>query len=450
MRSLRGRLVAAIGVVALVSVAAAVAIGAAVTRRAVERNTLKDVGAQAQLLASRQIEFRPGCSAIGAAQRFAERQRERLECIDIGEPTPYLTGSERAEVRAGRPVDGTVTVDGERLFRAARPVTGGKAFVLLRPTSSISSSWRPQLEGLLVGALAALLLAGVAALALARAISRPVGRVAEASRRLVTEESPPTVPEEGPTELATLARSFNDMADQLGRAREAERNFLLSVSHELKTPLTAIRGYTEALADGAVTSDEAVEVVGREAERLERLVHDLLDLARMKRSRFSVRREPVDLALAAREAVRRYAAQARGFGVDLDAVVAASAPVVADGDRVLQVISNLVENALRVTPQGGYVRVVVEPGLVAVEDSGPGLKPDELDRAFERFFLYSRYGAERPVGSGLGLAIVKELAEGMRGSVQVHSVPERLTRFTVRLPAAAPEVTAAGDELAIR
>ena len=108
--------------------------------------------------------------------------------------------------------------------------------------------------------------------------------------------------------------------------------------------------------------------------------------------------------------------------------------MVADGDRVLQVISNLVENALRVTPQGGYVRVVVEPGLVAVEDSGPGLTPDELDHAFERFFLYSRYGGERAVGSGLGLAIVKELVEGMGGTVEAHSVPERLTRFAVRLP----------------
>jgi hypothetical protein len=153
VRSLRGRLVAAIGIVALVSVAVAVAIGAAVTRRAVERNTLKDVGAQAELLAGRQSEFRPGCTAIGAAQRFAERQNELLECIDVGAQTPYLTPAERATLRAGRPVDGTVTVDGRRLFRAARPVQGGKAFLLLRPTSSISSSWRPQLEGLLVGAL---------------------------------------------------------------------------------------------------------------------------------------------------------------------------------------------------------------------------------------------------------------------------------------------------------
>jgi two-component system sensor histidine kinase BaeS len=224
------------------------------------------------------------------------------------------------------------------------------------------------------------------------------------------------------------------MGAQLARAREAERNFLLSVSHELKTPLTAIRGYTEALADEAVTPEEAVEIIAREAERLDRLVQDLLDLARMKRSRFSVRHEPVDLASAAREAVRRYAKQAEDYDVELEAVAPEEAAATADGDRVLQVLSNLVENALRVTPAGGRVRVVAEPGRLAVEDSGPGLQPDELERAFERFFLYSRYRGERSVGSGLGLAIVKELAVSMGGSVAVESTRGGPTRFVVRLP----------------
>jgi two-component system sensor histidine kinase BaeS len=331
-------------------------------------------------------------------------------------------------------VDGTVTVEGTSYFRSARVVKNRRAIVLLRPVSSISSAWRPQLEGLLLGALGAVVLAALAAFFVARAISRPVGRVVEASRRLVTEESPPTLPVAGPTELASLAQSFNEMTDQLARAREAERNFLLSVSHELKTPLTAIRGYTEALADEAVTPEEAVEIIAREAERLDRLVHDLLDLARMKRSRFSVRREPVDLASAAREAVRRYAKQAEAFGVELEAAAPESSPATADSDRVLQIVSNLVENALRVTPAGGLVRVVAEPSLLAVEDTGPGLRPDELEHAFERFFLYSRYGGERSVGSGLGLAIVKELAESMGGSVEVRSDPGRGTRFAVRLP----------------
>ena len=163
-------------------------------------------------------------------------------------------------------------------------------------------------------------------------------------------------------------------------------------------------------------------------------MRDLLDLARMNKSEFSVHAEPIDLGVAAREAVGRYEAQARSFDVTLEAVAPFPAPAIGDGDRTLQVVSNLVENALRLTPPGGVVRVLAEPGSIAVEDTGPGLQPDELPRAFERFFLYSRYGGERPVGTGLGLAIVKELVEGMHGSVEVESEPDRLTRFVVRLP----------------
>jgi two-component system sensor histidine kinase BaeS len=228
------------------------------------------------------------------------------------------------------------------------------------------------------------------------------------------------------------------MARQLTKARAAERQFLLSVSHELKTPLTAIRGYAEGLADGAFDVDEAAETIGQEAARLERLVRDLLDLARVNRTDFSFRLEAIDLGVAAREAARRYEAQARTFGVTVEAVAPDEAPAFGDADRTLQIVSNLVENALRLTPPGGTVRIVAEPGAIVVEDTGPGLKPDELPHAFERFFLYSRYGGERPVGTGLGLAIVKELTEGMKGSVEVESAPGRLTRFVVRLPVPPP------------
>ncbi|MGH3102533.1 MAG: HAMP domain-containing sensor histidine kinase, partial [Gaiellaceae bacterium] len=293
----------------------------------------------------------------------------------------------------------------------------------------------PHLDGLLIGAGAAAVLAALAAFLLSRAISRPVRRVAEATRALAQEQSPTAVPVEGARELAVLAQSFNDLAVQLARARAAERSFLLSVSHELKTPLTAIRGYAEGLAEGAVPSSEAAETIGREAARLERLVRDLLDLARMNKSEFSVRREPIDLGAVAREAVLRYEAHARSFGVDLEAFAADPAPAIGDADRMLQIVSNLVENALRVTPPAGGVRVLATPGKIAVEDTGPGLRPEELPRAFERFYLYSRYGAERAVGTGLGLAIVKELAEGMGGTVEVTSVPGRRTTFAVRLPA---------------
>ena len=128
------------------------------------------------------------------------------------------------------------------------------------------------------------------------------------------------MPVEGPRELAQLAESFNDLAVALTKAREAERAFLLSVSHELKTPLTAIRGYAEGLHEGVLPPEEAAATIVGESRRLERLVGDLLDLARMNKAEFSVRREPIDLSEIGREAVRRYEGQARDFGVALELV----------------------------------------------------------------------------------------------------------------------------------
>jgi two-component system sensor histidine kinase BaeS len=168
--------------------------------------------------------------------------------------------------------------------------------------------------------------------------------------------------------------------------------------------------------------------------RLERLVGDLLDLGRLNRSEFAVHPSEIDLREVAVETVQRFEAQAAGFGVGLGVVGEEPAPAYADADRVLQIVSNLVENALRVTPPHGTVRIVVKPGRVAVEDTGPGLEQEELPHAFDRFYLWSRYGRERRVGTGLGLAIVKELTRAMDGTVEVASEPRRGTVFTVRLP----------------
>jgi two-component system sensor histidine kinase BaeS len=431
--SLRARLLAAIGIAAILSVALALAIGAYLTRQAVERNTLRDVSAQADLLADRErsalLPFSP--RTLNELRAFLDQQGETIELVKLDGSSPYLPPERAILLRRGVPLNGTLTVDGERSFYAARLVAG-KGFVLLRPTDVVTSSWRPHVRGLLIGAAAAATLAALAAFFLARAISRPVRRVSEAARTLAHDESPEPIPVEGARELAVLAESFNESAAALAQARAAERQFLLSVSHELKTPLTAIRGYAEGLADGVLDAGEAAETIGREAVRLERLVKDLLDLARMNKSEFSVQRVPIDLGEIGREVSRRYEAQAQGFDVDLQVDVREPAPAVGDVDRMVQVVSNLVENALRVTPAGGTVRIVARPGSIAVEDNGPGLREEELPRAFERFYLYSRYGRERPVGTGLGLAIVKQLAEGMGGSVEASSVPG-LTRFVVRL-----------------
>jgi signal transduction histidine kinase len=436
--SLRTRLFRAIALIVLLGVALTFTVGLVLTRRAVDSATLQDVAHQADLIAGSQRTALSPLTHLPELQPYFDRQHESYLTNDGA-----LPASARRALARGKPVDGTVTLNGEGFFYAARRVDG-KPFVLLRPRSSSTARLTPFVYSLLIAALVSGALAALAAFLLARRIARPVHRVAEAARSLARGTRPDPVPAEGATELATLAVAFNDLAEQLARAREAEKSFLLSVSHELKTPLTAIRGYAEALQDGALEPEDVAATVVVEAARLERLVGDLLDLARMNRTDFSVHPSEIDLAEVAEDAVRRYEQQADVFGLSLTVVADGPSPAVADADRLLQVISNLVENALRLTPRGGEVRLLTSPGMLCVEDTGPGLELEDRERAFERFYLHERYGRERPVGTGLGLAIVKELTEAMGGTVEVTSQPGRLTAFTVRLavPAREPAPTA--------
>jgi two-component system sensor histidine kinase BaeS len=445
-RTLRGRLFAAIALIVLLSLGLTLGIGLWLTKRSVEHASLRALAKQASVLAERERIATFPFAHLRLLRSFVERLDERLEVVPLRRSSPFVPAKVRSRLKARRPAQGSMTVDGRRYLFAAQRV-GNQVMVLLRPAGLRGSDWHPFLEGLLIAALIGAALAAVVSLLLARAVTRPVGRVARASRSLAAGASPKPIPVEGADEVASLAASFNEMAERLRKAQAAERSFLLSVSHELKTPLTAIRGYAEGLAEEAVTPAEAVAVIRAEAGRLERLVQDLLDLARMNKREFAVHREQIDLAEVAAEVVRRYETQARSFEVRLEAVAPAEAPATGDADRLVQIASNLVENALRSTPAGGSVVVRAEPGSLAVEDTGPGLAAGELPHAFERFFLFERYRGRRAVGTGLGLAIVKELAEAMGGSVEVQSEPGRGTTFTVRLPAAQHDAAAASPTL---
>jgi two-component system OmpR family sensor kinase len=414
------RLAIAASVLAAVSVS--LLAGAYFVRRSIEHTALSGLRRQVALLAN--DDLHPSAGPLG---RFLTTQDERLSVLPRRQARLLLP-----ESPAGR-----MTVNGRDYFYASEP-SGADVVVLLRTASSVRSDSRPFWFALAAaGALGCLLAVAVAA-TLARGIARPVVRVARASRRLAAGESPQPLPVSGSRELRTLADSFNTMADQIRRAREAERSFLLSVSHELKTPLTAIRGYAEALEEGVLTPDHAVRVIRTEAERLERLVADLLHLARLERQRFDIHPSTVDLGEIARESASRHGARARELGVHLDVQQTPAAHARADPDRLLQVVSNLVENALRCTPAGETVTLATSPGRLKVVDTGPGIAAEEIPHAFERFFLYRRYNGHRPVGTGLGLAIVRELTQAMGGDVEVESSPGAGTAFTIRLPL--PEV----------
>ncbi len=415
--SLQTRLRLAIGAAVLAAVSVSLLAGAYLVRRSIEQTAFSGLKRQVALLAHEDLHPSPG--PLG---RFLATQDERLSVLPKRQARLLLPDS-----RTGR-----ITINGHSYLYASQ-ASGRNVVILLRTAESVRSDSRPFWFALgVAGALGCFLAAAVAAV-LARSIARPVVRVARASRRLAQGESPEALPSAGPRELRGLAESFNTMAGQLTRAREAERSFLLSVSHELKTPLTAIRGYSEALDEGVLTPQRAVKVIRTEAARLERLIADLLDLARLDRQRFDIRPTTVDLAEIARESASRHAARARELGVNIELEQSPSALARADPDRLLQAVSNLVENALRCTPHGGTVTLTATTGELTVKDTGPGIAPDEAAHAFERFFLYRRYNGDRPVGTGLGLAIVRELAQAMGGNAEV-ATSSTGAEFTIRLP----------------
>jgi signal transduction histidine kinase len=416
MSTLRGRLFGVTMAALALTLALTVAIGATLTRRQVDR-------VQASALAARADDL--------AAQRRRNVSYQNQNRVSAKIRVIIDTRAQLAQYvpNVNRDSNGRTTYLGKRELYSYRTLPH-RGLLLLRPQTS--AAWRPFLADLLLAGAAGAALAALLSFLVARSVVRPIRRIAHATRAIAAESSPEPLPREGTAELAALADAFNLMSEQLAASREAERNFLLSVSHEFKTPLTAIRGYAEGLADGAFDADEAARTIGIEASRLERLVRDLLDLARMNRSEFSVRTEPVDLAEIVREAIQRHEAAASQFGVALVAE-GDEAWVEADGDRLLQAASNLVENALRETPAGGTVTIRSEPGRLLVADTGPGIPAEDLPRVFERFYLYDKIGKDRPVGSGLGLAIVKQLVTAMGGDVRIESGASRGATFVVSL-----------------
>jgi len=424
--SLRRRVLAYLALAAIASCALTVGVAVVLVRHRVAAQRMATLEAQADAVAA-------AGGAPGALQPGNHVYR-------VGTPRPHRLGPTRsaavlAAIPSAADAQGTVDVDGRSLLYVAR-TTGNGRIVLVRPAALAFAEWRPFLTSLALAGLGGAALAAILAYLLARRLTRPVDELAGATRRLAAGEEHVSVPIEGQDELAALGKAFNEMSTELGDARESQRRFLESVSHELKTPLTSIRGYAEALEEGAVPVAEGSQVIASEADRLQRLVADLLDLARLGRAGFSVAGDPVNLSAVAGHAVERHLPRARAIGVELSRVPGGDGGAWAFGDegRVLQVTSNLIENALRLTPAGGVVAVRADPGRLTVSDSGPGLAPEDLPHAFERFYLYDRYRSERPVGSGLGLAIVQELTHAMGGTVEVANGDRGGAEFTVRLP----------------
>ena len=311
------------------------------------------------------------------------------------------------------------------------------ALVVARKKTDLTQGWFSLIELLLVALGVGLLVAGGLAWYLTRRIATPVQELSKAADRIAEGHYDITLPKvPGSGEISHLSERFRQMASRLAEADVQERNFLMSVSHELRTPLTAIRGHVEALREGLILDPaveaESLSVIAGEAERLERLVGDVLDLAKLDANRFTVLHEEVDMKRLVDRAYVTFSEEARRRGIDYRRELEAKPVIVSDGDRVLQIITNLLSNAFRWTPDGGSVGLELSATdgsvYVGVADSGPGIPPSERERIFRPF--WSRDGG----GTGLGLAIARELAVALGGKIELESEVGTGSRFDLRLP----------------
>jgi signal transduction histidine kinase len=435
------------------------ALASAGARKQSEREAREQAEATASILDVSRIAAGEGGTRLLPRERF-NRVRNALELEDLGlvvlrpddtigaelsDPLPDRLTAERLqpeELRNGAVTSGSL---GNQVWAAAplSETRGSLAVVVL--TRRVDRALGPAVGWFLLASLLAIVVAALVAFRLSKQLIRPLQNATEATARIAEGDLGvrlPTDTKRRDDEIATLSRSINQMAGTLQRSRGLEQQFLLSVSHDLRTPLTSIRGYAEAVADGtAPDSRAAAQIILAESRRLERLVKDLLDLAKLEAHQFRFDVVMVDLADLARRGADGFAREARAAGVTLDIVVPDHrVAVAADPDRLGQVVANLVENAMKFATSRIEVAVIGHEDAphLEVSDDGAGMPAEDLPHVFERLYVAKYEPVRQESGSGLGLAIVRELVEGMGGTVTAAANPGGGTRVVVVLPPAGP------------
>ncbi len=436
--------------IALVTVAAAVvavivagAISYPLIRQAAEQESLGNLQRLADATAAA-IERRPGQNSGQIPNRLANTLRaEDITALYVprGASIPGLFGAgDFVRLNSGASLDGQVQYQGDDVLVAARGLSDGSAVVLTQPVQATGRLALAALARFGFALAVGVAIAVAFGLLLARRLTRPLREAAQAAKRIGAGDRDVELAVTGPPEIAELNEALNELRRDLAISEGRQREFLLSISHELRTPLTAIRGYAEAITDGVVPASEISAkgaIVQSEADRLDLLVADLLDLARLDAVDFPVTSVAVDFAQIAQDAANVWRDQSRQEGVDFHLLLsAAHIPGRSDPTRVRQIIDNLCANALRVTPSPGVVVLEVAAFdaswmKIEVRDSGPGLTDDDCRVAFEPAELYSRYRGIRRVGTGVGLALVGRLAHRLGGNAHAGSAPEGGARFTI-------------------
>ncbi len=449
----------------VIAVAVLVAVIAGVVGVLVVRRTLIDVTTQALSdradLILAQLADAPASADQTLSTTAGVLAAQGIDVVRIG-PNGRLTGPDRPPVRAarqagaeqavdGRAISGSVVVGGQRQLVEARS-TGAGGFALVAP-ADVAAATRQALERRLLWAILGGVVAAVlVGLLVARVVSRPLRRTAGLARAMGRGARDLRAPVTGPREVAEVAVAVNELADALQHSESRQRDFLTSVSHELRTPLAGITGQAQALADEMVPPAEQAEVgrsIRSEAARLERLVSDLLDLARLGADSFRLDLAPVDLGALVGEMAPIWQTRCAARGAALIVQVPVFGVVVdTDARRIRQVLDGLAENALRLLAAGQplVLQVGVESGsaVVQVRDGGPGLAAADYPVAFQQGVLYERYRSHRPGGAGLGLALADGLVRRLGGTIVASPAPEGGVAMTIRLPlhSAAPPARA--------
>jgi len=442
------RAVLATCLAALIAVVITAAVALPLGIRSANQEARTSLAEKARVAAN-VIEGRNTAAADARQQQRARKVAQELRAqgietvlIQAGQPDRAgLPARVVAQIAAGQAVSQRITYRGRVMFAEGRPADSGDGIVLLQPVTSTSLGavlgrmWLALVAGLLAGV--------VVGVVLARRLGRPLRQVAAAARRISAGDRRVRAPTAAPAEVADVSAALNDLAAALTTSENRQRAFLMSVSHELRTPLTTIKGYAEALADGVVISDgaqKAGQTMMAESARLDRLVEDLLALARLEADDFPLEVVDVDAVALVRTAAESWAARCDGVGVVLRTELPGY-PVRTrtDPGRVRQVIDGLLGNALRVVPAGAPVILGVlgnaGAAVIEVRDGGPGFTDEDLAVVFERGALSARYRGVRQVGSGLGLALAARLVARLGGRIEAGHAPEGGARFTVVLPA---------------
>jgi two-component system sensor histidine kinase BaeS len=438
--SLTGRIMLGTFAVSLIAVLVTGIVALQVVQTVAETQARQQLKAQASAL----VEARATGSHVASARLASLGDRFAVVAADgtvTGVARASVSPSVVRQLQSGRTVSGTTTLGGKDAVLVGIPTADGGGVVGVRKVADIAAGNAELIRWLLVALAIGLAVATVAGVVLARLLGRPLTRLAGSARELAAGRRGVPIADEPVVEIEDIAQALRGLDTALSVSEDRQREFLLSVSHDIRTPLTAIRGYAEALADGLVAPEEVAQVGGTlsaESERLRRFLDDLLELARLEAEDFPLNPQRFDARETVERAVAAWTGAASRAGVLLRAEVPGEpVEVTADGMRLRQVVDALIENALRVTPEGAPIVVALEGSngiLLAVRDGGPGLTAEDAAVAFERGALHERYREVRAVGTGLGLSIARRLVARLGGTITVGAAPEGGAAFVVSLP----------------